>query len=68
MARPNPVPPAARLLYHMGRIFRENALPPSNPMGIRVDSKRRRKLMERRMAMGHKPDDHEEQQDVQTMH
>ena len=59
--------PAARLLYHMGRIFRDNALPPSNPMGIRVDSKRRRKIMERRMAMGHKLDDHEEQQDVQTM-
>ena len=59
--------PAARLLYHMGRIFRDNALPPSNPMGIRVDSKRRRKLMERRMAMGHKLDDHEERQDVQTV-
>ena len=51
----------------MGRIFRDNALPPSNPMGIRVDSKRRRKIMERRMAMGHKLDDHEEQQDVQTV-
>lgn len=61
------LPPAARLLYHMGRIFRDNALPPSNPMGIRVDSKRRRKIMERRMAMGHKLDDHEEQQDVQTV-
>ena len=59
--------PAARLLYHMGRIFRDNALPPSNPLGIRVDSKRRRKIMERRMAMGHRQDDHEERQDVQTM-
>ena len=59
--------PAARLLYHMGRIFRDNVLPPPNPMGIRVDSKRRRKIMERRMAMGHKLDDHEEQQDVQTV-
>ena len=59
--------PTARLLYHMGQIFRDNALPPSNPMGIRVDSKRRRKIMERRMAMGHKLDDHEEQQDVQTV-
>lgn len=51
----------------MGRIFRDNALPPFNPMGIRVDSKRRRKLMERRMAAGHKLDDHEEWQDVQMM-
>ena len=55
------------LLYHMGRIFRDNVLPPSNPLGIRVDSKRRRKLMERRMAAGHKLDDHEERQDVQRM-
>ena len=64
---PGFLPPVARLLYHMGRIFRDNALPPSNPLGIRVDSKRRRKLMERRMAAGHKLDDHEEQQDVQTV-
>lgn len=64
---PGFLPPVARLLYHMGRTFRDNALPPSNPMGIRVDSKRRRKIMERRMAMGHKLDDHEEQQDVQTV-
>lgn len=64
---PGFLPPTARLLYHMGRIFRDNALPPSNPMGIRVDSKRRRKLMERRMAAGHKLDDHEERQDVQRM-
>ena len=64
---PEFLPPAARLLYHMGRVFRDNALPPSNPMGIRMDSKRRRKLMERRMAAGHKLDDHEERQDVQRM-
>ena len=64
---PGFLPPAARLLYHMSRIFRDNALPPSNPLGIRVDSKRRRKLMERRMAAGHKLDDHEERQNVQTM-
>ena len=64
---PEFLPPAARLLYHMGRVFRDNALPPSNPLGIRVDSKRRRKLMERRMAAGHKLDDQEERQDVQRM-
>lgn len=64
---PEFLPPTARLLYHMGRIFRESALPPSNPLGIRVDSKRRRKLMERRMAAGHKLDDHEERQDIQTI-
>ena len=44
----------------MGQIFRENAAPPSNPMGIRIDSKRRKKLMQKRLAMGHKRDDHEQ--------
>ena len=29
-------------------------------MGIRVDSKRRKKLMQKRLAMGHKQDDHEQ--------
>ena len=48
-----------RLFHQMGQIFRDNAVPPSNPMGIRIDSKRRKKLMQKRLAMGHKRDDHE---------
>ena len=48
-----------RLFHQMGQIFRENAAPPSNPMGIRIDSKRRKKLIQKRLAMGHKQDDHE---------
>ena len=51
-----------RLFRQMGQIFRDNAAPPSNPMGIRVDSKRRKKLMQKRLAMGHKQDDHEQAQ------
>ena len=51
-----------RLFHQMGQIFRDNAAPPSNPMGIRVDSKRRKKLMQKRLAMGHKQDDHEQAQ------
>ena len=49
-----------RLFHQVGQIFRENAAPPSNPMGIRIDSKRRKKLMQKRLAMGHKQDDHEQ--------
>ena len=59
---------ATKLLHHMGRIFRDNSKPPHNPDGIRIDSKRRKRLTEKRMAMGHKADDHEEQvQYQQTM-
>ncbi len=49
-----------RLFHQVGQIFRDNAAPPSNPMGIRVDSKRRKKLMQKRLALGHKQDDHEQ--------
>ena len=52
-----------RLFHQMGQIFRDNAAPPSNPMGIRVDSKRRKKLMQKRLSMGHKQDDHEQNYD-----
>ena len=51
-----------RLFHQIGQIFRDNAAPPSNPMGIRIDSKRRKKLMQKRLAMGHKQDDHEQAQ------
>ena len=51
-----------RLFHQMSQIFRDNAAPPANPMGIRMDSKRRKKLMQKRLAMGHKQDDHEQHQ------
>ena len=52
---------ATRLLYHMSRIFEDHALPQSNA-GLHVDRKLRRKIQEKKIAMGHKPDDHEEEQ------
>lgn len=48
-----------RLLKQLERLFRENSLLPTNPQGIRIDSRRRKKLLEKRMALGHKRDDHE---------
>ena len=49
-----------QLLHHMSRVFRGNI--PVIPPALRIDSKRRRRLQEKRMAMGHKRDDHEEQE------
>ena len=51
---------ATRLLYHMSRIFEDHSLPRSST-GLHVDRKLRRKIQEKKIAMGHKPDDHEEQ-------
>ena len=51
---------ATRLLCSMAQIIRDTP-PPAPPAGLRIDRKRLRQLMEKKIAMGHKPDDHEEQ-------
>ena len=56
-----------RLLHHISRVFRDNSVPKSRPGGIQIDSKRLKKLQEKRIALGHKPDDHEEQLADMTM-
>ena len=45
-----------RLLYHMSRIFQEQQ-PPTSPV-YHTDRKLLRKLREKKIAHGHKPDDH----------
>lgn len=52
---------ATRLLYHMGNIFRDNAPAPA-ATGVQIDRKRLQRLREKRVALGHKPDDHELEQ------
>ena len=52
---------ATRLLYHMGNIFRDNAPAPA-ANGVQIDRKRLQRLREKRVALGHKPDDHELEQ------
>ena len=56
-----------RLLHHMSRVFRDNSVPKSRPGSIQIDRKRLKKLQEKRMALGHKLDDHEEQWPDMTM-
>ena len=58
---------STRLLYHMGNIFRDNApIPAAN--GVQIDRKRLAQMRQKRVALGHKPDDHElEQQQGYTM-
>ena len=50
-----------RLLHHLGRIFREDSLPVAGPSVLQIDRKRLRQLREKRIALGHKPDDRPEQ-------
>ena len=50
-----------RLLHHVSNIFWET-LPPPNPAGGHVESKLMRRIREKKIAMGHKADDHEEYQ------
>ena len=51
----------SQVLHHMSRIFRDNALPQSNQGGLQIDRKRRKQLQRKRIALGHKANDHEDQ-------
>ena len=53
---------ATRLLYHMGNIFRDNAPAMPTVGGIQIDRKRLAQMRQKRIALGHKPDDHELEQ------
>jgi len=55
-----------RLLYHMGNIFRDNASIPA-ATGIQIDRKRLQEFQRKRIAPGHKPDDHELEPQGYTM-
>ena len=51
-----------RLLYHLSRVIRDDTEKMSHGPCFGIDRKRRRELMEKRLTMGHKPDDHEDMQ------
>ncbi len=57
---PNVLLSATRLLHHMGQIFRDNSVPPASPAGQRTDRKLLQRLRQKKIALGHKPDDHAE--------
>lgn len=50
-----------RMLHHMSGIFEDNSKIDQIHRGLQIDRKRRHELQRKRLAMGHKPDDHEEQ-------
>jgi len=50
-----------RMLHHMSGIFEDNSKIDQIHRGLQIDRKRRQELQRKRLAMGHKPDDHEEQ-------
>lgn len=73
MERQEEVPPpnillsATRLLHHMSNIFRDNAPRPAVPTGIQIDHKHLQRLREKKMAMGHKWNDHENELNYKYM-
>ena len=50
-----------RMLHHMSGIFEDNSKLDQIHRGLQIDRKRRQELRRKRLAMGHMPDDHEEQ-------
>ena len=63
---PSVILAVTHLLYHMSRIFETRSLSQSSA-GLHVDRKLRRRIQEKKIAMGHKPDDHEEAQNQGSM-
>ena len=57
---------STRLLYHMGNIFRDNAPAPA-ANGVQIDHKRLQRLRAKKMAMGHKWNDHENELNYKYM-
>ena len=57
---------ATRLLYRMGDIFRDNAPAPA-ANGVQIDHKRLQRLRAKKMAMGHKWNDHENESNYKYM-
>lgn len=55
-----------QLFYNMGRIFQEQSAADTIQAGLHIDKKRRRMLREKRMALGHKADDHEDAVSINT--
>ena len=49
-----------QLFHNMGRIFQEQSAADAIQTGLHIDKKRPRMLREKRMALGHKADDHED--------
>ena len=64
---PNVLLSATKLLHHMGRIFQDNSIPPCPPGSQRADRKLLQKIRQKKIAMGHKSDDHEEEQNMGGM-
>ncbi len=64
---PNVLLSATKLLHHMGRIFQDNSILPCPPGSQRADRKLRQKIRQKKIAMGHKADDHEEEQNMGGM-
>ena len=58
---------ATRLLYHMGNIFRDNAPATPTAGGIQIDRKRWAELQDKRVALGHAIDDHEDELNYKYM-
>ena len=56
-----------QLFHNMGRIFQEQSATDTIQTGLHIDRKRRLMLREKRMALGHKADDHEDTVSIHTL-
>ena len=53
-----------KLFRSIGQVFQDNSLPQRGPVQLGIDRKRFAELQEKRIALGHKADDHVDQEDL----
>ena len=64
LRKPSVMLATTRLLHHLSNIFRENTPTDAAPGTLQIDHKRAREIMEKRIALGHKADDHVSAEDL----
>ena len=67
LTHPNVMLAVTKLLYDLSKVFQQNSTPQTGPRFAVIDRKRRREMLDKRIAMGHREDDHEDAENYKYM-
>ena len=67
LTHPDVMIAVTRMLYALSKVFQQNSTPQTGPRFAVIDRKRRREMLDKRIAMGHREDDHEDAENYKYM-
>ena len=67
LTHPDVMLAVTRLQYALSKVFQQNSTPQTGPRFAVIDRKRRREMLDKRIAMGHREDDHEDAENYKYM-